>query len=651
MLRWLALGTLLASTIMMSACGSGGSSGSCSPATCAGCCSNGTCKYDILQQGYCGTAGASCNTWLKCASGQQCDTTKGTCAEKCGDTCPGCCVANKCMPGTDLSYCGTGGGPCLTCTSDQKCVSGSCQGDTACGPGKCAGCCNGNQCMPGTDLNFCGKGGAPCAACTSPLSCVAGSCQSSTACSAVNCPNGCCYKGSCMPGDNSGLCGTGGVACVDCSSSGQVCDATKKQCVTGQCGPSGPGACAGCCDSTGKCALPGTNNTACGKAGVACQDCTKANQICGTAQTCTAQPPPPTCGPSNCNGCCDVKTGCVPSPVAPQCGTGGGACSTCAAGQECVNGTCKCTPSKCTGCCQGDNCMAGTSNPACGSGGAACVACTGTNTCSATTHTCQAASTCSSSNCGAGKCCSTSGSCVNGGLNGSCGTNGVKCADCTKTSQICMAPGYTCGTSSNCSSCAGVAGKCCSSSGTCVSGSSSTACGTNGAACSDCTSTIDPFPSMQCSSNTCQAVATTTWKVIVGWATFNKSWNIGWGKTMPDSQVTAWAGGQDNTSYVIYQDWQPTWDQQLISNVTAGDLMGKADPYYHQTGFGFHVEQVGTIWNDDVAQCFMSISTEALYAAQDGYYWCFYGCPESGSTNYWNSDMIEEVCFQFLPMY
>ena len=92
---------------------------------------------------------------------------------------------------------------------------------------------------------------------------------------------------------------------------------------------------------------------------------------------------------------------------------------------------------------------------------------------------------------------------------------------------------------------------------------------------------------------------------------------------MPDSQVTIWAGPETNTSYVIYQDWQPSWDQQLVSNVTAAAIMGAPDPFYHMTGFGFHVEQVGSIWNDDVAQCFTTIPTEALYAAQDGSYWCW----------------------------
>lgn len=155
---------------------------------------------------------------------------------------------------------------------------------------------------------------------------------------------------------------------------------------------------------------------------------------------------------------------------------------------------------------------------------------------------------------------------------------------------------------------------------------------------------------MECKSYRCEASATSKWKVILGWATFDKGWAVGWGKTMPDSRVTVWASGQQASSYTALQDWQPTWDQQLLSNITAGSLMGPPDSF-HQTGFGFHVEQVGTFWNDDVAMCLVSIPTEALYAARSGYYWCFYDCTASSpSGQYFNKDMIEEVCFQFLPM-
>lgn len=41
-------------------------------------------------------------------------------------SCDGCCSAGKCLPGTEASACGVGGGVCATCTAAQTCTGGGC---------------------------------------------------------------------------------------------------------------------------------------------------------------------------------------------------------------------------------------------------------------------------------------------------------------------------------------------------------------------------------------------------------------------------------------------------------------------------------------------------------------------------------------------
>jgi hypothetical protein len=38
----------------------------------------------------------------------------------------GCCVGNDCKAGTSTSFCGSGGGACVTCASGETCTNGKC---------------------------------------------------------------------------------------------------------------------------------------------------------------------------------------------------------------------------------------------------------------------------------------------------------------------------------------------------------------------------------------------------------------------------------------------------------------------------------------------------------------------------------------------
>jgi hypothetical protein len=66
------------------------------------------------------------------------------------------------------SQCGTNGVACAACTGTNVCQSGVCTG-AGCGPGSCAGCCNGTTCVAlGNESDqVCGASGIACSNCTS----------------------------------------------------------------------------------------------------------------------------------------------------------------------------------------------------------------------------------------------------------------------------------------------------------------------------------------------------------------------------------------------------------------------------------------------------------------------------------------------------
>ncbi len=278
----------------------------------------------------------------------------------------------------------------------------------ACSPSTCpSGCCDpSGTCRDGTELNACGFGGGTCNDCQQEGfdfcdSQVKACAKIQPTCDVTTCGSGCCttFNGqpACVSGASSLACGNSGAACVDCTQNGQVCDPSAKSCVNAPCGPNN---CKGCC--AGTTCVPTESDTQCGTGGLACTNCTAISEFCNQSTgNCVATPP--LCGPSNCpTGCC-AGDSCITSEADTQCGLGGLACTDCTAKSEtCQSGVCgtTCTPKTCPGCCQTNTCFAGFIDTRCGSGGAACADCTATSTtcdllttprvCKGTTTTCPA---------------------------------------------------------------------------------------------------------------------------------------------------------------------------------------------------------------------------------------------------------------------
>jgi hypothetical protein len=315
-----------------------------------------------------------------CKPGQHCVSGECRCDSY---SCPnGCCRENFCETsqpdgglGGSLGACGKNGRACVTCdlirsdscTSTGQCACGaspSCEagykcsaGVCVCDPATCSGCCSsdGKSCRAGTSNADCGKGGFECLSCPTDQTCTDGRC---TTC-LQSCP-GCCAgsvchpstPGPCPPAGQSCPCGSGGTACISCSTlTTDTCNpdgscscgarppcGQGQHCVNGQCD----------CDST------------------SCPTCCVGTSCVPTSLT--------LCGRNN------VCAGCDPAR-ADHCASGGCACGNgpeCPAGQLCDGGTCHlpCTPSSCRlGCCQSNTCMPPTQT-ACGLNGSPCVNCT-----------------------------------------------------------------------------------------------------------------------------------------------------------------------------------------------------------------------------------------------------------------------------------
>jgi hypothetical protein len=267
------------------ACGS--SPGQCNGQTCpTGCCEGNTC-FAGIDPNECGQAGQTCRhcqqAGLQC-QGHQC--VQGACGPQ---NCKGCCFGDQCLSGTDQTACGIAGQQCQNCVANgQQCIAqggpvgGTCQGTPQCNPSNCKGCCNGNACVPGNDNGACGIGGVACANCTvqNEVCNGAGQCVNiPPKCGPFNCANGCCHGNTCVPGSSDNQCGNGGALCQDCTQNGDVCQ--KPHCVPPHCDSNN---CPGCCDQNLKC-QPGFLNTQCGQFGASCQNCTQQKSFCDTQVT------------------------------------------------------------------------------------------------------------------------------------------------------------------------------------------------------------------------------------------------------------------------------------------------------------------------------------------------------------------------------
>jgi hypothetical protein len=126
-----------------------------------------------------------------------------------------------------------------------------------------------------------------------------------------NCPDGCCMSGVCTA-RTFNTCGSGGVACTECSSNLASTCSAEGLCA---CGP-GPA-----CDPllADRCAF---GQCRCG-----------GNAQCGFGQQCVQGRCE--CTPGSCSGCCSGST-CSPGTSKDRCGVGGATCDKC--DRACLNG-------------------------------------------------------------------------------------------------------------------------------------------------------------------------------------------------------------------------------------------------------------------------------------------------------------------------
>jgi hypothetical protein len=122
-------------------------------------------------------------------------------------TCPtGCCLGDKCLPGTGNTACGSSGQACVSClASEATCVASPSSthiclpNPPACTPQNCAGCCDPSGiCEAGFLDTACGQFGVACSDCTSRLL----ACDDNASPRACTTPQALCPApyGGCAPG-------------------------------------------------------------------------------------------------------------------------------------------------------------------------------------------------------------------------------------------------------------------------------------------------------------------------------------------------------------------------------------------------------------------------------------------------------------------
>lgn len=208
--------------------------GTCSPATCSGCCdATGACVAGNLPTA-CGGGGLSCNT---CQAGESCQA--GACSAA---LCNGCVDAlGNCLSGNTALACGKEGSVCVACSFDQACENGACVGG-GCNATNCAdGCCSGDTCVRDQPNDTqCGSGGAQCVGCESPSVC-----QADGTCSDAGVTDGGTNIEFPLDGGFPKLCGPGGAdpcltgCCLPLAPGLDVCVQPGNPLATGQCGING----------------------------------------------------------------------------------------------------------------------------------------------------------------------------------------------------------------------------------------------------------------------------------------------------------------------------------------------------------------------------------------------------------------------------
>jgi hypothetical protein len=422
-----------------------------------------------------------------------------------GSTCSsGCCDSNGvCQPGAVTNACGTSGHACRDCaaTSFQSCDAATHACTTSviqCNAATCSGCCTGGVCFNGNDPNVCGSGGHACIQCSSPdQTCTGQQCVSVAPpppCGSSNC-KGCCAGQVCMPGTDQAACGARGIACAPCATmcaptgtGGSACTPTPPPppCSRATCP-------AGCCDGLGNC-QPGVGNAMCGSLGVSCQSCSQRGEQC-TSQQCVAVRDAGPCNAQTCPaGCCDSTGTCRGGDLRTQCGTAGSACQNCQT--SCFGGQCafppeagRCDGLTCSGCCDAAGaCQMGLADTQCGLFGGLC------QNCSQSGQQCSAqrcvsapdAAVCNEQTCPFG-CCDALGKCQPGSSNSTCGAFGDLCQNCAQQPGT-QCFGQQCQSGIDAGACSAITCPtgCCDSFGYCQQGLTGLACGGLGTNCQNC---------------------------------------------------------------------------------------------------------------------------------------------------------------------
>ena len=210
-------GSCCTGCIKNNACYSGSSTSSCGlgGVSCSTCSASNTCRYSVCQSGVCGTKaqsnGTSC-TGGKCVNGACCTgciDANGTCqagasVSVCGQggaTCKKCTSNSECNDPicSSSGSCGATTSPTGKVCSTGKCYKGNC----------CSGCVGNYACQPGTSVTYCGSGGGSCGTCSTTHPCKTAVCG--PPCTTTPKP-----AGTACP---TGKCSAGGVC--NCSSSSQ----------------------------------------------------------------------------------------------------------------------------------------------------------------------------------------------------------------------------------------------------------------------------------------------------------------------------------------------------------------------------------------------------------------------------------------------
>lgn len=217
----------------------------------------------------------------------------------------------------------------LTVVTVALAVSGCPTG--SCSESNCDGCCAGTECVSGRSRYTCGSGGLACVECSATNLCSAGQCvpdprlDPDSGMLLCSCASGCCTAdGGCAPGTQIEACGETRTTCA-------VCEPTAR-CEQFTCHSE---ACAGCIDASNVCRT-GDTSMACGTGGMLCLGCLPGQRCADGA--CVDAP----CNSSTCaGGCCNLAQQCVTSPSDSNCGLGGRVCASCVNGLHCNQGLCQ----------------------------------------------------------------------------------------------------------------------------------------------------------------------------------------------------------------------------------------------------------------------------------------------------------------------